>query len=74
MNNSPEKSKAKKEIITQIADLSRLLGMMPNDETIMVNDPVTQKAIELSKWFDDTRQSFLRLSILLDRTLDLNLS
>ena len=27
------------EIIEQIADLSKLLGMIPRDDTITVNDP-----------------------------------
>ena len=63
----------KTEIIAQIADLSKLLGMIPSDDTVTVNEPVTQKSMELSKWFDDTRKSFLKLSILLDKTLDLNL-
>jgi hypothetical protein len=74
MNNSPQKSKAKQEIIAQIADLSKLLGMIPSDDTIKVNEPVTQNSMELSKWFDDTRQSFLKLSVLLDKALDLKLS
>ena len=63
----------KTEIIEQIADLSKLLGMIPSDDTVTVNEPVTQKSMELSKWFDDTRKSFLKLSILLDKTLDLNI-
>ena len=71
MTEAPKKSADKTEIIAQIADLSKLLGMIPSDDT--VNEPVTQKSMELSKWFDDTRKSFLKLSILLDKTLDLNL-
>ena len=47
--------------------------MIPSDDTVTVNEPVTQKYMELSKWFDDTRKSFLKLSVLLDKTLDLNL-
>jgi len=47
--------------------------MIPSDDTVTVNEPVTQKSMELSKWFDDTRKSFLKLSILLDKALDLNL-
>jgi hypothetical protein len=35
--------------------------------------PVTQKSMELSKRFDDARQTFLKFSILLDKTLDHNL-
>lgn len=73
MAEAPKKSADKTEIIAQIADLSKLLGMIPSDDTVIVNEPVTQKSMELSKWFDDTRKSFLKLSILLDKTLDLNL-
>ena len=73
MAEAPQKSADKKEIIAQIADLSKLLGMIPSDDTVTVNEPVTQKSMELSKWFDDIRKSFLKLSILLDKTLDLNI-
>ena len=73
MAEAPKKSADKTEIIAQIADLSKLLGMIPSDDTVTVNEPVNQKSMELSKWFDDTRKSFLKLSILLDKTLDLNL-
>jgi len=47
----------KKEIIVQIAELSRLLGMMPSDSTTV------QKAIE----------AHLRLSVLISRALDIKL-
>jgi hypothetical protein len=73
MAETPKKSADKIEIIAQIADLSKLLGMIPSDDTVTVNEPVTQKSMELSKWFDNARKSFLKLSILLDKTLDLNL-
>ena len=73
MAEAPKKSADKTEIIAQIADLSKLLGMIPSDDTVTVNEPVTQKSMELSKWFDNARKSFLKLSILLDKTLDLNL-
>ena len=73
MAEAPKKSADKIEIIAQIADLSKLLGMIPSDDTVTVNEPVTQKSMELPKWFDDTRKSFLKLSILLDKTLDLNI-
>ncbi len=73
MTEAPKNSADKTKIIVQIADLSKLLGMIPSDDTVTVNEPVTQKSMELSKWFDDTRKSFLKLSILLDKTLDLNL-
>ena len=61
------------EIIEQIADLSKLLGMIPSDDTITVNEPVTNNSMELSKWFSDVRNSFLKLSILIGKALDLNL-
>ncbi len=63
----------KTEIIEQIADLSKLLGMIPSDDTITVNEPVTHNSMELSKWFSDARNSFLKLSILIGKELDLNL-
>ena len=47
----------KREIITQIAELSRLLGMMPSD------DITVQKAGE----------AHLRLSVLIGRALDIQL-
>ena len=61
------------EIMEQIADLSKLLGMIPSDDTITVNEPVTHNSIELSKWFSDARNSFLKLSVLIGKALDLNL-
>ncbi len=73
MTEAPKKSADKTEIIVQIADLSKLLGMIPSDDTVTVNEPVTQKSMELSKWFDDTRKSFLKLSTLIGKALDLNL-
>ena len=73
MTEAPKKGADRTEIKAQIADLSKLLGMIPSDDTVTVNEPVTQKSMELSKWFDDARNSFLKLSVLLDKTLDLNL-
>ena len=70
----PKKNnKDKTKIVEQIADLSRLLGMIPSDDTIAVNEPVTHNSMQLSKWFSETRNSFLKLSLLLDKSLDLNL-
>ena len=47
----------KREITTQIADLSRLLGTIPgNDATV-----------------SEARSSFLKLSLLIDKALDLKL-
>lgn len=61
------------KIVEQIGELSRLLGMIPSNETIIINEPVTHNFMQLSQWFGETRNSFLRLSIELDKALDLNL-
>ena len=61
----------KTEIMGQIADMSRLLGMIPDDDAVSLKDPVTFKTMELSEWFSETRDSFLRLSLLIGRALDL---
>ena len=63
----------KTEIIEQIAELSKLLGMIPSDDRITVNEPVMNQSMALSTWFGETRKSFLKLSILIDRALDLDL-
>jgi len=61
----------KTEIMGQIADMSRLLGMIPDDGTVAIKNPITLEAMELSGWFAETRDSFLRLSLLVGRALDL---
>jgi len=73
MTEPKENSVDKTKIVEQIADLSRLLGMIPSDDTIAVNEPVTHNSMQLSKWFSEARNSFLELSLLLNRSLDLNL-
>ena len=73
MTESPQKSEDKTKIIGQIADLSKLLGMIPSDNTITIIEPVTHKSMEISKWFSDARNSFLKLSTLISKALDLNL-
>ena len=73
MTETKEHSVDKTKIVEQIADLSGLLGMIPSDGTVTVNEPGTQKSMELSKWFSETRNSFLKLSTLIGNALDLNL-
>ena len=68
-----EPNNIRTEIMEQIADLSKLLGMIPSDDTITVNEAGTHNSIELSKWFSDARNSFLKLSTLIGKALDLNL-
>jgi hypothetical protein len=61
MNQSQGKFEGQKtKIITQIAELSRLLGMIPSDDTIKIHEPVTQNKMVLSDWLSATRDSFLR--------------
>lgn len=73
MTEPEEDSLDKTGILEQIADLSRLLGMTPSDDTIAVHDPVTNESMELSEWFREARGSFLKLSLLLSESSDLDL-
>ena len=63
----------KMKIMAQTAELSRLLGMIPSDSTIDVHEPVTHNTMALSNWLSATRDSFLRLSILISKALDIQL-
>jgi hypothetical protein len=63
----------KLKIAAQIADLSRLLGMIPSDDTIEVHEPKTHNSMALSEWLSVTRNSFLRLSVLIGKALDIQL-
>ena len=74
MIQTQEKSEDQKtKIITQIAELSRFLGMIPNDDTIKIYEPLTQNEMFLSDWLSATRDSFLKLSLLISRELDIDL-
>jgi hypothetical protein len=74
MNESQENVEHQKmEIIAQIAELSRLLGMIPSDGTIDVHEPMTHNSMVLSNWLSATRDSFLRLSLLISTALDIQL-
>jgi len=63
----------KLKIIAQAAELSRLLAMVPSDSTIDVHEPLTDNKMALSNWLDTTRESFLKLSLLLSKALDIQL-
>lgn len=63
----------KTEIITQVAALSRLLGMIPSDDAVTIHEPLTQNSMALSDWFSATRESFLKLSLLISKELDIQL-
>jgi len=63
----------KTKIIAQTAELSRLLGMIPSDDTIKIHEPLTQNKMVLSDWLTATRDSFLKLSLLISKALDIQL-
>jgi hypothetical protein len=71
--NEPQKNleDQKTKIIAQTAELSRLLGMIPSDGTIDVHEPMTHNSMALSNWLSVTRESFLRLSLLISKALDI---
>jgi len=74
MSGPQENLEAQKiKIIAQTAALSRLLGMIPSDSTIEVHEPMTDNTMSLSNWLDTTRESFLKLSLLLSKALDIQL-
>lgn len=61
------------QISAQIAELSRLLGMIPSDDTVHIHEPLTQNSMILSDWFSASRKSFLNLSLLISKELDIQL-
>jgi len=61
------------KIAEQIAALSRLLGMIPSDDTIELSEPMTDHSMVLSEWLNDARNSFLKLSVLIGKELDIQL-
>ena len=73
MTEPKENSVDKTKIAEQIADLSRLLGMIPSDDTVSVNEPGNQNSMALSNWLNTTRDSFLKLSTLISKALDIEL-
>jgi len=61
------------QIASQIAELSKLLGMIPSDDAIHIREPLTENYMLLSDWLNSTRNSFLTLSLLISKELDLEL-
>ena len=61
------------KIAEQIAALSRLLGMIPSDDTIQLSEPMTDHSMALSEWLNDARNLFLKLSVLIGKELDIQL-
>ena len=70
----PQDMKDRKiEIAKQIAALSSLLGMIPSDDTIQLSEPVTDHSMALSDWLNEARNSFLKLSVLIGKELNIQL-
>jgi len=63
----------KAQITAEVAVLSRLLGMIPSDGTIEIQEPLTQNKIALSDWLSATRDSFLKLSLLISKEMDMQM-
>ena len=63
----------KVKIVTLIAELSSLLGMIPTDNAMEVHAPLTEEAMALSDWLSSVRGSFFKLSLLISRKLDIQL-
>ena len=63
----------KTKIVSQIAELSRLLGMIPSDGTVDIHEPMSNNTMALSNWLSTTRDSFLKLSLLISKELDVQL-
>lgn len=63
----------KAEILKQIAELSRLLGMLPSEDTFQLHEPLTGNKMALSDWFDAARGTFLKLSLLISKEMDIEL-
>ena len=61
------------KIVTQIAELSSLLGMIPSDNAIEVHAPLTEEVMTLSDWLGAMRGSFFKLSVLISKELDIQL-
>ena len=75
MNVQKEKTADRiSEIKTQIKELSRLLGMTPLNDPVKMQEPVSQKEMELPDWLSETRQSFLKLSVLISEELHLGIA
>ncbi len=74
MNPPQDKFEGQKtKILVQIAELSRLLGVIPSDDTIKIHEPLTKNKMVLSDWLSTTRDSFLKLSVLISKELDITL-
>ena len=63
----------RREILAKIGGLARLLGMIPADDSVVLNDPLLENSMGLSEWLNDARNRFHELATLVGRALDLKL-
>lgn len=63
----------RKKITANIEELSRLLGMIPSDNSIQLYAPLAQNKMALSDWLSAARESFFKLSLLISKELDIQL-
>lgn len=74
MNQTQENFEDQKtKIISEIAELSKLLGMIPSNGAIKIHEPLTQNTMVLADWLSVTRGTFLKLSLLISKELDIQL-
>jgi hypothetical protein len=63
----------RREILAKIGGLAKLLGMIPADDSVVLNDPLLENSMGLSEWLNDARNCFHELVTLVGRALDLQL-
>jgi hypothetical protein len=61
------------EISEHIAELSRLLGMVPSDPTIAMQEALMQSEIGISDWLRAIRLRFLKLSTLISKEIGISI-
>jgi hypothetical protein len=72
MNQLRETAESQKTaIVTQIAALSRLLGMIPANDAIQMHEPLTENKMAFSDWLSAVRGSFLKLSLLISKEMNI---
>ena len=74
MNSSQGTPEEKKiEISAHIAELSRLLGMMPSDPAMTMQGPLMQSEIDISDWLSAVRIRFLKLSTFIGKEMRISM-
>jgi len=68
---TPEDKKL--EISEHIAEQSRLLGMMPSDPTITMQESLMQSEISISDWLSAIRLRFLKLSTSISKEIGISI-